>query len=450
MIDPVAKRLIPANVYVKDGKISEITRVTYEAKETIDATGMHVSPGFIDIHAHTDNNTMVAEMLVRQGVTTVTGGHCGVGQKDLPGFFEKAEKGFMVNQSQFVGAWELRERAGQMDPNAPLNEEQIKFAEKALEADLEVGGAGLSFGLEYMPGSSFEEMLRLSKIAAYWGKPVMVHTRLGFWAGLGALREAIDISRHTGAAVNISHVAYMYGHGMMSHALEVIDDALQEGIDISCDSGMYTSFSTLFGSEAFDEEYVKTWRSDIDTIFIASGEYAGQQITSWEMFREIRAKTPGAAANSMIGCPHEIMLAFDLPSMMCSSDAGVSAVVGVSEAVHPQDAATFAKFLREAVIATGRLTLVDAVSRITSIPAERMGFHNSKGRLMPGFDADITIFNIEKVRERADFPHLGKADAPPEGFHSVIIDGKIVVSDGKILNTSAGKILRAPNVVWKL
>ena len=449
VIDPADKRLIPANVYVIEGKIAEISRMTHEAKECIDASGMYVSPGFIDMHTHTDNNMMVGEMLVRQGVTTVTGGHCGLGPTDLPAFFKEAEKGFIVNQSQFAGAWELRERVGLTDPTQPMNEEQIVSAEKALLADLETGAAGLSFGLEYMTGSSFEEIIRLSKIVAYYGKPVMIHTRGGFWSGLESLKEAINISRQTGAAVNISHLAYMYGHGMMSSALEIIDSARREGVDISCDCGMYTSFSTLIGTEAFNEDYVKTWGCDLDKIFVASGKYAGQQITSSEMFQEVRKNSPDAAANAMIGCPNEILLAFDLPYMMCSSDAGVSTVANINEAVHPQDAATFAKFLREAVVMTRRLTLVDAVSRITTLPAERMGF-SGKGRIIPGADADIVVFDIERVQERADFPHLGQADAPPEGFYAVIIDGKIVVDNGEIRCSNAGKVLRSANVEWKL
>jgi N-acyl-D-amino-acid deacylase len=241
----------------------------------------------------------------------------------------------------------------------------------------------------------------------------------------------------------------MYGHGMMTHALKIIDDAVLEGVDISCDSGMYTSFSTLIGSEAFNEEYFKMWGCGFDKVFMASGKYAGQQITSQEMFRDMRKNCANDAANAMIGCENEILMAFDLPYMMCSSDAGVSSVAGVDGAVHPQDAASFAKFIRESVVTTRRLTLVDAISRITSLPAQRMGF-DGKGRLKPGADADIVVFELDKVRERADFPHLGKADAFPEGFHFVIINGKVAVRGDKIECTDAGKVLRSPNVEWKL
>ena len=448
IIDPVEKRLITADVYVSGDKVVEISRMSHKAKKTIDAKGLYVSPGFIDMHTHTENQKKVGEMLVRQGVTTVTGGHCGLGKTDLLGFFAEAEQGFIVNQSQLVGATDLRMLAGQNDPLAPMTEEQIQFAEKVLLADLEAGAAGLSFGLAYAPGSSDEEIIRLSQIAARYGKIVTIHTRGNGWEALLGVQEAIGISRRTGAPVHISHVVYEHGFGGMKEALDLIDEAVCEGLDISCDSGMYTSFATNIGSEVFTEEALKALKCPLDKVFMGSGKYAGQPITSYEMFLDLRENHPNEIANAMVGCPHEIPMAFELPYMMCSSDAGVSGIGGSEMPVHPQDAASFAKFLREIVVETRQLTLVDAVSRITSLPAERMGF-DGKGRLFPGSDADIVIFDIDRVRERADFPHLGQVDAPPLGFNTVIVNGKIVVQDGNIECTDAGRVLRAPNIPWK-
>ena len=449
IIDPVEKKLITANIFIKDGKIAEISRMAHDAKETIDAKGQYVSPGFVDIHTHVENQQGAGEMLVRQGVTTVLGGLCGIGQTDLPKFFKEAEKGFIVNQSQLVGASELRERAGQKDPLAPMTEEQIQFAEKALIVDLEAGASGLSFGLEYMPGSSDEEITRLSKIAACYGKIVTIHTRGVGWNSVGGVEEAINIARRTGAAVHISHVVYQCGFGMMLPALQLIEDAVAEGLDVSCDSGMYTSFATNIGSEVFTEEALEGLNCPLDKIFMGSGEYAGQPISSYEMYLKLRKDAPEEIANAMVGCPHEIPMAFELPYMMCSSDAGVSGLAGSAVAVHPQDAASFAKFLREVVVETRQLTLTDAISRITSLPAERMGLAG-KGRLVVGSDADIVVFDLDRVKACADFPHLGKVDTPPEGFSAVVVNGKITVLDGEIKCKDAGQVLYAKNTPWKL
>jgi len=451
VIDPLHMRLIPANVYIKGGTIAEISRVEHPAIKVIDAKGKYISPGFIDIHTHSDSNDLVGKMLAMQGVTTSVGGNCGYGQSNISDFFNKTERnGYILNQTMLAGATELRERAGLFDALSPMTEAQICFAEKALEADLEAGACGLSFGLGYMVGSSKEEITRLARVAARYGKPVAIHTRAigGGWGVLGGIVEVIDLARQTGASVHISHVVYEFGYDMMAQALEIIDDAVNEGLDISCDSGMYTSFATFIGTEVFDEDALSGMNCTFGDIFMASGKYAGQQLNH-ELYLNVRENHPNDVANAMIGNPHEIPIAFDLPYMMCSSDAGVSALAGVSFAVHPQDAATFPLFICESVVNTGQLTLADAISRITYLPAQRMGL-KGKGRLIPNADADITIFDLEKLQPRANFPHLGKPDAPPEGIDVVIVNGKIAVRNKEIVCKDAGKVLRAPNIEWKL
>jgi N-acyl-D-amino-acid deacylase len=445
VIDPQEQTLTPANVYVKGGKITEIAQEAYDAADVIEANGLYVSPGFIDIHTHTESSPFVGEMLARQGVTTVVGGNCGMGQPNLPEFFIKTqESGFIVNQSELTGATTLRERAGQTDPYAPLDTAQLEHAEALLLADLKAGASGLSFGLEYVPGSSWEEVERLSRVAARCGKPVAVHIRADCEAGLSALREALNIARVTGAGVIISHVVYQFGFGMMRQALDIIGEAVREGLDVSCDSGMYTSFATLIGSAVFDEGCLEKWGCSYGDIYMSSGAYAGQFLTK-ETFEKARAESPDGVAVAKVGNAYEIMMAFELPYMMCSSDAGVSSIAGAEGvAVHPQDAGTFARFLREAVVKTKKLTLADAVSRITALPARRMGL-SGKGRLTPGADADIAVFDLDRVRDCSVFPDAGRADAAPEGFRAVVVNGRVAVRNGIIECANAGKILRALN-----
>lgn len=449
VIDPVAKKLVVANVYIKDGKIAEISRMLHDAKDSINAYEKYVSPGFIDIHTHTDSDQFVGEMLVKQGVTTTLSGNCGYGQRNLSQFFNKAEtEGYILNQAQLAGASEIRKRVGQKDAYKPLSPNQIKKAEEELLKDLEIGAAGLSFGLEYEPGTSTEEILSLATICAMYGRPVTVHIRNDTWLGIVALKEMIDISRKTGCRLIISHVVYQFGFGQMRAALNIIDEAVKEGLDIHCDSGMYTSFATLIGSAVFAEGCINNWGVGYDAIVIASGKYKGLQLNR-EMYLKVREECPMDVGIAMIGNPHEIPLAFELPYMMCSSDAGVSALSGVDVAVHPQDAATFGKFLRDMVVLTKKLTLVDAISRITSIPANVMGY-NSKGRLIKGMDADIVVFDLNKVNGIANFPHLGEADAVPKGFNATIIGGNVVVRDGNLENTKIGKTIRETHILWQM
>jgi N-acyl-D-amino-acid deacylase len=139
-------------------------------------------------------------------------------------------------------------------------------------------------------------------------------------------------------------------------------------------------------------------------------------------------------------------MAFDLPYMMVGSDAGGDAADTVG-AVHPQDAGTFPRFIRQMVVEQRKLTLIDAVSRITILPARRMGL-SKKGTLSPGNDADITVFDLAAIRDNAVFPHQGRMDALPDGICAVVVNGRIAIADTNIINDRAGKISYSPNREW--
>ncbi len=447
IIDPRKKRLVPANLYIKDGVIADISRELLPSAQTIDATGCYLSPGFIDIHAHIEGHRQNGMLLSQQGVTTVLNGNCGMGVEHIGGFLaEQNETGFILNQLELCGATRLRMQVGQSDPYQPLLPEQIVMANHLLEEAFAQGAAGLSFGLEYVPGSSSQEVLSLSTTAARYGKLVAIHIRTDCYGGLQALREALDISRITGASVQISHVVYQFGFGMMREALEMIDKAVCEGYDISCDSGMYTSFATYIGTPVFDERCFEKWGCSFDNLIAANGKYAGLPLNAGR-YKDLRENFPHDAVIAMIGKPFEIPMAFELPYMMASSDAGVNQTEDTSKG-HPQDAGTFPRFLRELVRERAQLTLPDAVSRITYLPAQRLRLSN-KGDIHIGADADLVIFNLDTLTDRAQFPHIGRPDAPPEGIEAVILNGRVTVKNGAILEDTAGRAIAVPNSQWQ-
>ncbi|MDR2042975.1 MAG: amidohydrolase family protein [Clostridium sp.] len=430
VIDPRRDGTFAANVYCKDGIIADVSANTQDAARVIDAGGMYVSPGFLDIHGHIEGHAASGRMLRRQGVTTVVNGNCGMGQPDLPAFLARLRRnGFVMNQSQLSGATTLRERAGQADPYLPLSRSQLSAVVRLLEADFDAGASGLSFGLEYVPGTSLEEIMELSRVAAQRGKPVAAHIRSDCAAGLDALDEMFHVSRETGARVQISHVVYQFGYGYMREALDKIAAAVRAGLDISCDSGMYTSFATRIGSAVFDDGCLEKWGCGYDAIYTPGGRYARRRLTG-QMFEELRRDFPDTSAIALIGNEAEIPLAFELPYMMCSSDAGVAEMTGGhAQDAHPQDAGTFPRFLRKLVRESARLSLPDAIRRITLLPALRMGFVR-KGRMEPGCDADITVFDLDAIADNACFPHEGDPCAVPSGIQSVIIHGKIAEGKG--------------------
>lgn len=446
IIDPETQKMTVGSVCVKEGTIMEITREHREAEKTIDAAGNYVSPGFIDIHTHIEGNPANGDLMCLQGVTTVVNGNCGLGPEDPCKFIEEQNQtGFVIHQLELVGATTLRKRVGAADPYAPMTPAQLEKANCLLEEQLRGGGAGLSFGLEYCPGTSREEILTLSRTAARYGKLVTVHTRTDQYAGLAALEEAIDINRLTGAPVQISHVVYQYGYGMMRQALEQIDRAAAQGWDISCDSGMYTSFATRIGTAVFEPGCFQKWKCSYDSILAANGPYAGRRMTK-EIYEEERANRPDDVAIALIGSPPEINMAFELPYMMVSSDAGVNDTGDTSKG-HPQDAGTFPRFIDRLVKQSGKLTLPDAVRRITLLPARRMGLAK-KGRIKVGSDADLVIFDLNSIKDNAKFAHEGRCDALPDGIAQVVIGGEVAAESGTILCRTAGRAIPMPALHW--
>lgn len=447
IIDPERGRITVGDICIKDGKVVEISRDNKEAADTIDASGKFISPGFIDIHAHIEGNMSAGIMLCRQGVTTVINGNCGMGPDNPAEFIlQQNKKGFIINQIELAGATILRHQSGATHPLEPMTASQLSHANALLEERLLSGCAGVSFGLEYVPGSSKEEVLTLARTAARYGKPVAIHTRSDNYKGLSSLAEAINICKITGASVQISHVVYQFGFGMMKQALDMINDAVLSGYDISCDSGMYTSFATYIGTEVFEPGCFDKWGRSYNSIFMSTGKYKGHYLTK-ESYIDARKNHPDDIAIALIGVPHEIDMAFDLSYMMVSSDAGVNPGNDTS-LCHPQDSGTFPRFLRKLVRETNRLTLLDAIRRLTIIPAKRMNLAD-KGRIAPGCSADLVIFDIDRITDTSKFPNDGKSDSPPAGISHVIIAGRLAIENNEVRCSDAGRVVAAGSDIWK-
>lgn len=447
IINPEKGTQTVGNIGIADGVIKIITRADIDGKTEIDAKLKEVAPGFIDAHAHIDGHLGNGRLLALQGVTTVINGHCGISPFPIKKFIEEQNiKGFIINQVQLIGHTSLREEIGVRNPNISLSSKQIERVNQLLEQELKNGAAGLSFGLEYIPATTKEEMLILSKTVAKYGKVVSIHSRSDGWQGLESLKEMIDITKMTGASVIVSHVIFQYGFGMMKEALTIIDTAVKEGYDISCDSGMYNSFTTYAGSNVLKDGCVERWECTYNDLFAVNGKYAGQRLTR-ESYEDLRKNYPDDIVIAMIGDEHEIYDAFDLPYMMVSSDAGSNKTE--NEALgHPEDAGTFPAFFRKLVREQGRLTLVDAVRRCTYLPAKKFGLEN-KGRMRIGADADIVIFDSQTILDNSKFSVEGKTNAPPDGIDYVLVNGKIVVEGKKVFNISPGEAIPMQCKLWK-
>jgi N-acyl-D-amino-acid deacylase len=426
IIDPESKADFYGSMGVKDGKIDGLFKDNSlpTAEVTIDAEGGILVPGFIDVHAHTENCVFCAEKLLAMGVTTAVSGNCGYSAADFKRFFAKFEQsGYPVNQLEQVGHGILRKRAGQRDINAAADKNQIERMKRSAADAFSAGACGLSFGLEYDPGSSGEELIELSKVAADLGRFISIHARIHDLDDLGSLREALDLAVLTGAPVIYSHLAYMYREEMLKQSLRVIAEYRERKAPVWVDSGMYTAFTTIAGSPCFAEDIFLGNEEEIKRLRGASGKYAGQNLNE-EKYIEMRKFYPNDYFIYDPGNADDVYVAYSLSDVMVSTDC-IEFPPGQG---HPQGAATYPYFFRELVKERKQFSLMEAVRRCTLLPAQAVSL-DTKGRLSSGMDADLVVLDWERLREHADFPGLGNPDAPPSGVKHVFVNGVLSIQD---------------------
>jgi N-acyl-D-amino-acid deacylase len=431
LIDPESGSDFSGSLGIKAGKIDCLFKASDalpSARETIDAEGGILVPGFIDIHAHSENSIPCAEKLLAMGVTTAVSGNCGYSAVDFRRFFAAFEKGgYPVNQLEQAGHSILRRKAGQNDINAPAAASQIeKMKRYAAEAFAE-GACGLSFGLEYDPGSSTEEIIELSRTAAEAGRFISIHGRYTKQDDLDSLREALDIAVLTGAPVIYSHLVYMYDGEALKEALRIITEYREKNAAIWVDSGMYTAFATFAGSPCFDEEMFLNDESEIKRLCAATGKYAGQFLNR-EKYLEMRTSLSNESLIYDPGDNSDVFVAYSLSDVMVSTDC-IEYPPGQG---HPQGAATYPYFFRVLVKERRQFSLLEAVTRCTLLPAKAAGLE-TKGRLADGMDADLVVLDWERLREHADFPGKGDPGAPPSGVKHVFVNGALSIQNEKRL-----------------
>lgn len=426
------------NIGLENGKIAQIAEEPLEAEQVIDARGLVVSPGFIDVHGHVDGEDYAGILSACQGITTTVGGNCGCSPKNLEAFFSEQERrGFPIHQAMLVGhQTSLREEAGAMDRYQPATEEQIEKMVTLAEDALRQGACGVSFGLDYVPGSSLEEVIALAKVCQKCGKICPVHTRLLTNKDLYSLYELFQVARKTKAQILISHFVYQYCNGLVGEGLKMVEKARAEGLDIQLDSGMYTNWTTYFDTATFDLENIRNNQWKWDQMVVATGQYKGR-VMDEDLYYHMKKECPGEAIVFFEGEEQEVYDCMVKPYVMPSTDIGAYE----KGEGHPQIAGTYPKYFREMVRELQLLSLEEAVYKATLLPAQVFGL-SQKGEIAVGKDGDLTLFNLETICDRADYPHLGEPDAIPEGIPYVLVDGVLAVDQGVYTGSRSGKIIR--------
>jgi N-acyl-D-amino-acid deacylase len=362
------------------------------------------------------------------GVTTAVSGNCGYSTADFKRFFAKFENGgYPINQLEQAGHGILRRKSGQQDIYAPAGAGQIEKMKKLAADAFSAGACGLSFGLEYAPGTSTEELIELSRTAAEHGRFISIHGRLADQDNFGPLREALELALIPNASLIYSHLVYMYHGEQLKKALEILEEYLQKNAGIRIDSGMYTAFSTIASSPCFDEKIFLNDESELRRLRAATGKFAGQ-ILDRDKYLEMRNSNSRESLIYDPGNSGDIYTAFSFPDVMVSTDC-LEYPPGQG---HPQGAATYPYFFRVLVKERQQLSMLDAVRRCTLLPAEAAGL-KAKGRIAEGKDADLVVLDWERLREYAQFPGIGDPGIPPSGVKHVFVNGALSIKDEKRL-----------------
>lgn len=436
IVDPAHDRVFEGSVGIAGGRIVGIYapgQALPHASERIDVHGNLLLPGFIDIHAHTDNDIPTAEKLLAQGVTTVLAGNCGFSPEDLPSFFAECENGYPVNQAIQVGHDTLRNAVGLTDIFEAATDEQISQMGFLAQEAFKQGAWGLSFGLEYDPGASAEEVRALARVAADAGRIVSIHTRCEGGREIEGLEEALDLALEIGARVQISHLVYMYTKDLLPQAIETIARYKDLGLDIGVDSGVYTAWQTYAYSPSFSPEGLANNGVSYEDLVIASGPHAGEHGTP-ALVNWLREHDDHAGIICDPGAPGDVEKALLVEGTMLSTDCG-KADPGEG---HPQAAATYPLFFRRFVFDRELLSLPEAARRTSYLPARALGLL-SKGTIEVGADADLVVIDPERYDSEADFPGSGSPDLAPTGVSHVFVGGRLAVSqDGPLPGVFAG------------
>ena len=446
-----------ADVLVSDGKISDVGDIgSIEGRDIqiLDAAGLDVVPGFIDIHVHEDPMSgdsidfSMERAMLRQGVTTVLGGNCGFSPDDPEKYIRYIdENGSPVNTMLLQGYNMIRGRFTsegeenksyykQGDVYAHITKEQIAEACRELRKSMELGLVGVSYGLEYTPGCEYEEILEVSKtLKEYDNSLIAIHFRKDVDGCFESIQECIDLSRDSGVPLEFSHIGSCSGYAdtdYMDRSLDMLRKAREEGVDIIADCYPYDAFSSLVGSAVFDGDCFSKWKVGYDAILPVQGRYKNQRCTE-ETFRYIRENEPDTRVVAFVMKEENIMQAYKDETMIVASDGKF-----IRDQGHARTAGTFPRVLGRYVREFGVLSFNEAVRKMTLLPAVRLHLKN-KGRIQPGMDADITILDRNTVADGNTYTDPAK---PPEGIKYVMIGGRIVLEGNDIICGSAGKFIK--------
>jgi len=491
IVDGTGNSWFYGDVAVKDSTIIAIGNLkSWQADKIIDARGWVVAPGFIDVHSHIEDDETknpFANNFIMDGVTTVITGNCGGSADDLKKFFWRIDSmKTSINVASLVGHNTVRRQAMGLDNRLATADEQKKMEELVAQA-MKDGAVGLSTGLIYLPGmySNTEEVIGLAKAAANYNGVYASHIRNEENGVKDAINEAINIGKAANMPVEISHfkVSGPANWGRSKETLPLIEAARKEGYDVTIDQYPYAASSTNLGirlpdwalaggqdslkkrinDEQMHKQIIKEMLEMQDKYKYKNYSYAyvamhsadtslnGKNISEINKLkgRKARMKYEAETILDMMWAGGAQMVYHSMneddvryfmkyPFNMIGADGGV--VVYGRGMPHPRAYGTNARVLAKYVRDEKLVSLEEMIRRMTSLAAQKFQLKD-RGLIKEGMAADIVIFDPNEVTDKATFeqPHQFSA-----GFHFVLVNGQLVIENGKHTGTKSGITLKGP------
>jgi len=456
VMDPASKLDGPRNVGLTGGRIAVISGEAIRGRDTIDARGLVVAPGFTDLHAH-GQSPETYRFYALDGVTTAL--ELELGTSDVAAWYREREAGERVNYGVSIGHIKVRmavmHDSGTWMPVSDgayraASPAQIGEIAKGIETGLREGAVSIGAGFPYTPAATRDELLAVFRVAAKTKTPIHVHIR----PSIAGLTEALALAGETGAALHVVHINSA-GLADTPVMLEMISAARAHGRDVTTEAYPYDAGMTEIQSATIQDVYKSAPAERLAELeWAGTGERLNRE--SFERYTRI-----GGPVVVHTNTEEMVVAAIKNPLTIIASDAYWQNGTG-----HPRTTGTFARVLGryalrppspegrggQGVRPNGRggqgvrtLSLMDAIRKMTLLPAQRLEARvpamRQKGRLRVGADADITIFDARQVLDRSTYrePSLS-----PVGIQHVIVNGVSVVTNGQAVEGVApGKAVRA-------
>ncbi len=437
------------NVGIRGASIAAISEAPLDGRTIIDAEGLVVAPGFIDLHAH-GQSARANEFQAMDGVTTALELEGGV--IDLPGFLARRAGDAVLNYGATIAhgeirtwvmpeyaetisdaleliqasgtttseAWDLLDEATRDGRYEALDPLHYAALWGRLEQGLADGALGVGMPHQYYPGVTYDEIFRVFQFAAGKNVPIYTHVRD---MGVAPMQEVVANAVATGASL---HIVHMNSSSLWDYQtnLDLILGAQERGADITTEAYPYTAASTGIRSAIFDPGWQERLRITYEDL---QWQDTGERLTE-ETFRNYYEE--GGVLIIHMMKPEWIQAQIADPRVMVASDG-----MPYAPGAHPRSAGTFSRFLGRYIREQELLPLMDALKKITLMPAQRLEDvapqMRRKGRLQEGSDADITVFDPQHIIDTADFD--GELSYS-EGVEFVLVNGQFVVRDGSLVD----------------